>query len=984
MFPFAGPTDAGIGLFNACSCSSGGLRQSLLPRMVVLSLGVAVLLCCSTAISDHMVDVPLGAIFEDEKTLQEEEAFRYAVDQINADRTILPKARLVPRLVHLDKGDPLLAIRKGCNLMADGIAAIVSSTSCPTNIALQSVCNAMHVPLVFVARDNCQVTAGRKYTLSMRPEASGIDRALADVILQQRWRSMVVFYDDYYAFSRIQNVLALTRGNFMEVIVLKLPSLSNGSQVIVGLPSGQKEISDYGEKLKRVVILCTVENTIRLVKQANQMNLFTPEHHWVIANQEVSDKQLLAINASRGVLTVVRKLISFSEYTDKFMAYWRSLPANVTDGATTSPYDVKMTAAYMYDAVLHISRAVYALFLDRQWIGPNKLRCSIDVSVPWPGGPPLMETLRKVRTPGVLGKSGFDDTGYNINSQMQVLRLEKVVNKTRVEVAGMWDPVTRLNTTARTLPAGAPRVDIRNKTFRVVTLEEEPFVFKRMTPVGVRWEGFAMDMLTELSKLLGFKYKLYEVQDKKYGSPQEDGTWSGMIGDVMQGKADFALSAITITPQREQVVDFTKRYMDFAVGILLRKPVKKTDLFVFLDPFHVNVWLCTIAAFILVSAVLFLLHRIGTRKTIDDPNDGPDFNLRNTMWFVYGSFVQQGGDLTIGRMPTRILTGVWWLFTLIIISSYTANLAAFLTVTRMDSPIRSFDDLASQTEIPYGTVTDTSIAQFLASSDVETYQRLWSFMKSENNSAALVRTAQEGFQRVRKGKYAFLWDVPVIEYEALTDKNCELTTVGKSIYSKGYGIAFPSADPYRDEFTLAILQLQDSGTLDKLRHKWWPKNGKCKLDQDSASSSSSALDLDNFAGVFCVLAIGVVLACAVALLEVLWHMYRRRREKRNFPAKENGELACKGGCQSPSNVTVRKDENGEIHIIVSPTITQVQVQPNLLIPAQTPVKQSAWEPSKRSKEEYVPMKKVEFALPPEGCSKQQEYVRNVDDFTTRL
>ncbi|KAI8486605.1 Glutamate receptor ionotropic, delta-1 [Branchiostoma belcheri] len=55
---------------------------------------------------------PTGAIFEDEKTLQEEEAFRYAVDQINADRTILPKARLVPRLVHLDKGDPLLAIRK--------------------------------------------------------------------------------------------------------------------------------------------------------------------------------------------------------------------------------------------------------------------------------------------------------------------------------------------------------------------------------------------------------------------------------------------------------------------------------------------------------------------------------------------------------------------------------------------------------------------------------------------------------------------------------------------------------------------------------------------------------------------------------------------------------------------------------------------------------------------------------------------------------
>ena len=36
---------------------------------------------------------------------------------------------------------------------------------------------------------------------------------------------------------------------------------------------------------------------------------------------------------------------------------------------------------------------------------------------------------------------------------------------------------------------------------------------------------------------------------------------------------------------------------------------------------------------------------------------------------------------------TRIVGGIWWFFTLIIISSYTANLAAFLTVERMATPI---------------------------------------------------------------------------------------------------------------------------------------------------------------------------------------------------------------------------------------------------------------------------------------------------------
>jgi ionotropic glutamate receptor len=39
---------------------------------------------------------------------------------------------------------------------------------------------------------------------------------------------------------------------------------------------------------------------------------------------------------------------------------------------------------------------------------------------------------------------------------------------------------------------------------------------------------------------------------------------------------------------------------------------------------------------------------------------------------------------------TRMVAGLWWFFTLIMISSYTANLAAFLTVERMESPIGNF------------------------------------------------------------------------------------------------------------------------------------------------------------------------------------------------------------------------------------------------------------------------------------------------------
>ena len=59
-----------------------------------------------------------------------------------------------------------------------------------------------------------------------------------------------------------------------------------------------------------------------------------------------------------------------------------------------------------------------------------------------------------------------------------------------------------------------------------------------------------------------------------------------------------------------------------------------------------------------------------------------------------------------------MVAGMWWFFTLIMISSYTANLAAFLTVERMESPIESAEDLAKQTKIKYGCLESGSTRAF--------------------------------------------------------------------------------------------------------------------------------------------------------------------------------------------------------------------------------------------------------------------------------
>lgn len=62
------------------------------------------------------------------------------------------------------------------------------------------------------------------------------------------------------------------------------------------------------------------------------------------------------------------------------------------------------------------------------------------------------------------------------------------------------------------------------------------------------------------------------------------------------------------------------------------------------------------------------------------------------------------------------------------ISSYTANLAAFLTVERMDSPIENAEDLAKQTKIKYGALGGGSTAAFFR---VNTLQS-WSVVFKKN------------------------------------------------------------------------------------------------------------------------------------------------------------------------------------------------------------------------------------------------------------
>ena len=49
-----------------------------------------------------------------------------------------------------------------------------------------------------------------------------------------------------------------------------------------------------------------------------------------------------------------------------------------------------------------------------------------------------------------------------------------------------------------------------------------------------RYQGYIVDFIKKLSEEVGFKYILRVVKDGSYGDKSFDGTWNGMIGEVLR------------------------------------------------------------------------------------------------------------------------------------------------------------------------------------------------------------------------------------------------------------------------------------------------------------------------------------------------------------------------------------------------------------------------------------------------------------------
>ncbi|KAM4619801.1 glutamate receptor 1-like [Polymixia lowei] len=873
------------------------------PVSSVFFMSCVVGFCCGTSFPSN---INIGGLFPTGS--HEYEVFRFAL----ARHQDIPK--LVPQVDMVDTGSSFAMTYAFCSQFSKGVYAIMGLYDRRTVNMLMSFCGSLHVCFV---TPSFPVQTNNQFVLQLRPQ---LQEPLMALLKHFGWSRFVYMYSSDSGLTVLQRILDTAAEQSWQVTSVNLDTLTETGffKLLIDL--------DY-KKDYRIIIDCELERLNSILNLIAFQHRNLKNYHFILANLGFQDLNFTEFQKVGANVTGFQLINTSDPAVEKLSQEWLDFDSKDLKLARRK---LKYTGALTYDGVSVMATAFQNLRKQRIDISRrgNAGECLANPPAPWGQGIDIQRALQQVRLEGLTGHVQFDERGHRTNYTLTVMEL----GHDGPMKVGYWNENERYVNTA----VYTPVVDhgLQNRTYVVTTILEAPYVMLKKNHEQLvgndKYEGYCVELATEIAKHVGFAYRLELVGDGKYGSRDaETKMWNGMVGELVYGKADVAVAPLTITLVREQVIDFTKPFMSLGISIMIKKPTKsKPGVFSFLDPLAYEIWMCIVFAYIGVSVVLFLVSRFSPYEWQGDDEDDEDeqqampssrqapptsysepshsqgysqaqvqnqnqnqqkeketpehtneFGIFNSLWFSLGAFMQQGCDISPRSLSGRIVGGVWWFFTLIIISSYTANLAAFLTVERMVSPIESAEDLAKQTEIAYGTLEGGSTKEFFRRSKIAVFEKMWSYMRSADPSV-FVKNTNEGVIRVRKskGKYAYLLESTMNEYIEQR-KPCDTMKVGGNLDSKGYGVATPKGSALRNHVNLAVLKLNEQGLLDKLKNRWWYDKGECGTGGGDSKDKTSALSLSNVAGVFYILIGGLGLAMLVALVEFC---YKSRIESRRM------------------------------------------------------------------------------------------------------
>ncbi|XP_026852596.2 glutamate receptor ionotropic, NMDA 3B [Electrophorus electricus] len=393
--------------------------------------------------------------------------------------------------------------------------------------------------------------------------------------------------------------------------------------------------------------------------------------------------------------------------------------------------------------------------------------------------------------------------------------------------------------------------------------------------------GYCIDLLEKLAEDMDFEFDLYIVGDGKYGA-WKGGRWTGLVGDLLSGVADMAVTSFSINSARSKVIDFTSPFFSTSLGILVRSKDTAAPIGAFMWPLHWSMWVGVFVA--LHTTALFL-----TLYEWKSPFGMTPHGRNRMKVFSYSSALNLCYAILFGRTVSsktpkcwtgRFLMNLWAIFCLLVLSSYTANLAAVMVGEKTFEELSGIHDAKlhhPSQGFRFGTVRESSAEDYMKKSFPEMHEYMRRFNEPTTpDGVATLKTDPPQLD-------AFIMDKALLDYEVSIDADCKLLTVGKPFAIEGYGIGLPQNSPLSSNISEFISRYKSDGYMDMLHDKWY-KVVPCGK-RVFAVTETLQMGIRHFSGLFVLLCLGVAGALLTLAGEhafyrlVLPHIRRRQKFK---------------------------------------------------------------------------------------------------------
>ncbi|CAG9558745.1 unnamed protein product [Danaus chrysippus] len=793
--------------------------------------------------------IAVGAIF-DQNTEEIQNVFKYAMTVHNQNISSR-RLELQAYVDVINTADAFKLSRLICNQFARGVFAMLGAVTPESFDTLHSYTNTFQMPFVtpwFPEKVIPPSSGLIDHAVSMRPD---YHRAIVDTIVHYGWKEIIYIYDSHDGLLRLQQLYQTMQPGktaFKISLVKRIYNASDAMDFLLALEQYDRWSN------KRIVLDCNAKNAKSiLVEHVRKVQLGRRTYHYMLSGlvmddhweDEVTEYGALNITGFRIVDLSRKNVKDFMEGLKRMDPRFKGT--------------VSAQTALMYDGVQVLMDALGRLWKKKPDAFRSALRraaaqanstkvidCNPGKSwvVPFEHGDKISRLIKKTDIEGLTGNISFNEEGHRCNFTLHVM--EMTVQSAMVKVATWTDKqgLTLVPSKNIQQPA-APVFFDANKTYTITTILQDPFMMIKPIEYGQRedqFHGFCKDLVDLIAAKLGIKYEIRVVRDGKFGKEVSHRIWSGLVGEILRKDSDIAVAPLAITPEREKVIDFSEPFLTIETPIKQAKNTKHlSGTFSFLRPLSKEIWLCVIFSFFAVSIVLFLVSRFSpyewrsvsiTDTHLEHPISNTNeiilhnkFSIWNSFWFSLGSFMQQGSDVVPKSLSGRIVGIVWWFFALILVCSYTANLAAYLIVERISQPIR------------YESINETP-----------------------NTNPDLVSDFDMSFSHYR--------DIRSCRYKQVN-----------------FGIAMAKGSPLREGINLVIVNMKKDGVISKLWKKWLLTTNKpdCDLVKDEETTITE-MTLSQISGVFYVLVCGLAVALGVALLEFCQHG-RAEAAKANVPLR---------------------------------------------------------------------------------------------------